>query len=137
MIKHSKDDAGIEHIEVDQILTGGISGVKEIRHLDWSEHETSDHIYGPLITKSRRFNVEEHDIAFLKEGWLPDTLEHRAINGYAKSDTAKSGTTWSAEQVSSFCLSWWNFHNHLFSSTDRSGVLRKLRWSLARRRGAM
>lgn len=37
----------------------------------------------------------------LKEGWLPDTLEHGGIQTIAWSDTPKSGKTWKADVVSS------------------------------------
>lgn len=51
------------------------------------------------VGKSRRLKVEEIDNEFLKEGWLPDTVEHGAINSHVISDTAKSGREWTAEQV--------------------------------------
>lgn len=100
IIKHTKDDAGVEHLEVEQVLTGGVKGNKEARTLSWTEKHAHDNVFGPIIHKSRRLNVEEHDIAFLKEGWLPDTIEHGGINVYATSDTPKSKMSWTAEQVS-------------------------------------
>jgi hypothetical protein len=43
--------------------------------------------------------VDEIENEFLRDGWLPDTVESGAINSYVKSDTPKSNTTWVAEQV--------------------------------------
>lgn len=99
-VKHFKVDDGVERIDIDQVLTGGIPGTKENRTLDWTERESGDHVFGAYLSKSRRVKVEEVEIPFFKEGWLQDTLEHGAINSYVKSDTAKSGTSWIAEQVS-------------------------------------
>lgn len=36
-IKHTKDEAGVEKIDIDQTLTGGIKGT--------SEHRTLDYVY--------------------------------------------------------------------------------------------
>jgi hypothetical protein len=33
-VKHYKDDEGVEHIDIDQALTGGIGGSTELRSLD-------------------------------------------------------------------------------------------------------
>lgn len=53
-----------------------------------------------MIGKSRRVKVEElKEEEWLKTGWSEDTIEHGVIQAYAESDTAKSGTTWIANQV--------------------------------------
>lgn len=98
-VRHSKDDDGIEHIDIDQALTGGIPGTSENRILDWTFREHADYLFGPVVGKSRRVKVDEIENKFLREGWLPDTVENGAINSYVKSDTPKSNTTWIAEQV--------------------------------------
>jgi hypothetical protein len=67
--------------------------------LDWTFRETSDYIFGPVLGKSRRVRLDELDNEFLRNGWLPDTVEHGAIDAYVKSDTQKSKRTWIAEQV--------------------------------------
>jgi hypothetical protein len=38
-----------------------------------------------------------HD--FLKNSWIPEAIETGVIQSYVISDTAKSGRTWTAEQV--------------------------------------
>lgn len=99
-IKHTKDDEGIEQIHIEQTLTGGIPGTTEDRTLWWKERENEDHVFGPVVGKSRRVKAAELDIPFLKEGWTPDTIEHGLIQSYVESDTPKSGTVWIANQVS-------------------------------------
>lgn len=101
-VKHYKDDAGVEHIDVDQTLTGGIKGTTEIRVLNWEAREHEDHIFGFVVGRSRRIRVEDIEHEFLRVGWLPDTTEHGAINSYVESDTPKSGTSWTAEQIWGF-----------------------------------
>ncbi|KAH8998850.1 hypothetical protein EDB86DRAFT_3064020 [Lactarius hatsudake] len=97
-VKHYKDESGVEHIEIDQRLTGGN------RTLDWTPREHEDHLFGAVIGKSRRVKLDELDNEFLKKGWLQDTEQHGAINAYAQSDTPKSGKTWIAEQIWGFEL---------------------------------
>ncbi|CEO60043.1 hypothetical protein PMG11_04686 [Penicillium brasilianum] len=43
----------VYHIDVDQVITGGITGSKEARTLDWQEREHVDNIFGSLRGKSR------------------------------------------------------------------------------------
>ncbi|KAF8640776.1 hypothetical protein AX17_000426 [Amanita inopinata Kibby_2008] len=98
-IKHYKDDDGIEHIDIDQTLTGGIPGTTEIRVLTWTERPHEDHLFGAVIGKSRRCKAEEMDDDFLTKGWTADTYEHGLVQAYGASDTPKSGTTWIAIQT--------------------------------------
>ncbi|KAH8099432.1 hypothetical protein BXZ70DRAFT_300636 [Cristinia sonorae] len=101
-IKHYKDDAGVEHIDIDQVLTGGVGASKEERTLDWAERETNNTTFGWVLGRSRRIKLDELDDEFLKTGWLADVAEHGAIQAVAQSDTAKSGTTWYSEQTFGF-----------------------------------
>ncbi|KAI0271399.1 hypothetical protein BC834DRAFT_966887 [Gloeopeniophorella convolvens] len=100
--KHYKDAEGVEHVDIDQKLTGGIPGTSENRPLDWIARENDDHLFGPCISKSRRVKLQNVENEFLKNGWLPDTEEHFAIHSYVESDTPKSKTTWIAEQIWGF-----------------------------------
>ncbi|KAH9009553.1 hypothetical protein EDB83DRAFT_2512990 [Lactarius deliciosus] len=103
-VKHYKDESGVEHIEIDQRLTGGVPGTVENRTLDWTPREHDDHLFGAVIGKSRRVMLDVLDNEFLRKGWLQDTEQHGAINAYAQSDTPKSGKTWIAEQIWGFEL---------------------------------
>lgn len=98
-VKHYKGDDRVEHIDIDQALTGGIPGTSENRILDWTERKADDRIFGPVVSKTRRLKLEDITNEFLKKNWLPDTAEHGTINSYVYSDTPKSGTSWVAEQV--------------------------------------
>jgi len=102
-VKHHKDESGVENIKIEQKLTG-LPGTVENRILDWTLREHSDPLFGAVLGKSRRVKLDELDNEFLRNGWLQDTEQHGAINAYAKSDTAKSGTTWTANQVRFRCL---------------------------------
>jgi hypothetical protein len=70
--------------------------------------EHDDYLFGPVVGRSRRVKVDEIENEFLRDGWLPDTVQDGAINSYVKSDTPKSNTTWIAEQV------WRDFSNTSF-----------------------
>jgi hypothetical protein len=93
--------------------------------LDWTFRENNEYLFGPTLGKSRRVRLDEIDNEFLRNGWLPDTVEHGAVNAYAKSDTPKSNTTWIADQVRQPRR---NFIASLVSKprySSRSGDLRK------------
>ncbi|KAI0286924.1 hypothetical protein BGY98DRAFT_1104985 [Russula aff. rugulosa BPL654] len=94
-------DDGVERIDIDQTLTG-IPGTSENRILDWTFREHDDYLFGSVLGKSRRANVDEIENEFLKEGWLPDTVQDGVINSYVESDTPKSHTSWIAEQTWGF-----------------------------------
>lgn len=98
-VKHYKDDDGVEHIDIDQRLTGGIPGTTENRILDWTSREHNDRLFGHVLGRSRRVKVDKIENEFLRNGWLPDTVQHGGINSYVESDTPKTGTQWIAEQV--------------------------------------
>jgi len=98
-VKHFKDESAVEHIDIDQTITGGISGTRETRTLIWKEEEKNDHIFGYYIGKSRRVPADQLDVTFLKEGWTADTIKHGLVQSYVKSDTAKSGISWIANQT--------------------------------------
>jgi len=98
-VKHYKDDANAEHIDIDQTITGGIPGTTEKRTLTWTERENEDHLFGAVKGRSRRVMADKLDIPFLKEGWTADTFNHGLVQSYVESDTPKSGTVWIANQT--------------------------------------
>lgn len=123
-IKHYKDDDGVEHIDIDQTLTGGIPGTTEKRTLWWKEGNSSDHLFGHVIGKSRRIKVDELDLEFLKTGWTTDTIEHGVVQSYVESDTPKSGTVWIANQVCGHHRIWHLIS--LFTRFNRPGESKNL-----------
>jgi len=98
--EQGQGDQKIEKIDIDQTISGGIPGTSEDRTLIWKEKENDDHLFGPVIGKSRRVRADELDVGWLKEGWTDDTYEHGLVQAWAESDTPKSGTTWIGNQVS-------------------------------------
>ncbi|CAK5264599.1 unnamed protein product [Mycena citricolor] len=96
-VKHYKDDAGVEHIDIDQ--GSGIPGTREERGLNWQEREVNDSLFGPVVGKSRRVQASEVTEPFLATQWTADTFEHGLVESYVYSDTPRSGTTWIAHQT--------------------------------------
>ncbi|KAL3434297.1 hypothetical protein BDV09DRAFT_170143 [Aspergillus tetrazonus] len=47
------DDKTIQHIDVDNIVTGGVQGTSEARVTDWKKREHSDTIFGRVEGQSR------------------------------------------------------------------------------------
>lgn len=45
-VKHYKDDAGKEHIDIQQVGTGGFKGNFEPRTLDYEDYPIDDPFYG-------------------------------------------------------------------------------------------
>ena len=121
-IEHYTDDNGLEHIDINQTLTGGIPGTTENRTLDWQEREHSDGIFGPVVGRSKRVRLDEILKDYLKTGWTDGTKEDGAIDTYARSDTPKSGRSWTTEQVSGkFCG-----FTHVCNDAIRSGASKRL-----------
>ncbi|KJA29298.1 hypothetical protein HYPSUDRAFT_196676 [Hypholoma sublateritium FD-334 SS-4] len=98
-VKHYKDDAGVEHIDIDQTITGGIPGTREESVLWWKEVEIEDNVFGSVIGKARRVKADEIDSPFLRDGWTEDTYAHELIQDYAKSNTPKNPRSWTANQT--------------------------------------
>lgn len=101
-VNHYKDENGVEHIDTDQRLTGGVPGTIENRILDWTPITHYDYVFGAIIGKSRRLKVVEIDDHFLKDGWLSDTQEHGVICSQIESDRDKSGYSWTSYEVWGF-----------------------------------
>ncbi|THG98368.1 hypothetical protein EW026_g3797 [Hermanssonia centrifuga] len=95
-INHRTEE-GIEKITVEQVLSGGAGSSTDDRILDWEERPVDDQLFGPMLTKTRRLNLEDIEKDWLKNGWADTTKEHGTINTYGQSDTAKSGRTWVAD----------------------------------------
>ncbi|KAJ5295985.1 hypothetical protein PENANT_c001G01202 [Penicillium antarcticum] len=84
---HSYPDTetpSIPHIDIQQVITGGIQGTKESRTLDWTEREHTDNIFGTLHGRSRLLDGKSED------GTLRPALEVQTLVGEAEAD-AKIG----------------------------------------------
>lgn len=98
-VKHTTDAVGVEHIDIDQTLSGGIPGTSENRPLDWQERTDHDHVFGYVTEKARRIPVEEVTDTFLKEDWTQDTIDDHVVIVDSWSTPDKNNCTWRAVQV--------------------------------------
>lgn len=71
----------VYHIEIDQVITGGITGSKEARTLDWQEREHVDNIFGTLRGKSRFLRGSKAD-----DGKVRPAVEFHTKVGDAEKD---------------------------------------------------
>lgn len=72
----------VYHIDVDQVITGGITGSKEARQLDWQEREHVDNIFGTLRGKSRFLRGSKAD-----DGKVRPAVDFQTKVGDAEKDT--------------------------------------------------
>lgn len=55
------EDAKVVHVDIDQVLTGGLKGTSEKRQTDWIAREHADHIFGTLKGQSRLLRGSKGD----------------------------------------------------------------------------
>ncbi|OCH96031.1 hypothetical protein OBBRIDRAFT_358687 [Obba rivulosa] len=101
-VKHYTSDDGVEHIDIDQVLSGGVGSNTENRILDYEEREINDPTFGWVLSRSRRVSLDDIDNDWLREGWMDDVWEHGTVDTRAQSATEKSHTTWAVEQTWGF-----------------------------------
>lgn len=107
-IKHYKDDSGVEHIDIAQTVTGGISVSPEDRTLDWISRKGDNSLFGAIIHRDRRVALADVTDEYLNSGWLPDVSRYGGIEAYAEADKEKSSYSWISDMVSELgqCESW-------------------------------
>ncbi|KAJ7627314.1 hypothetical protein FB45DRAFT_835538 [Roridomyces roridus] len=79
IMRHFKDEQGVERIRVDSTLASHPVSTEE-RILDWTERSREDPLAGPVVARMRRVAPSELEFDFLKTGWTADTLEHGLIH---------------------------------------------------------
>ncbi|TGZ81968.1 hypothetical protein EX30DRAFT_305738 [Ascodesmis nigricans] len=99
-ISHKKNDAGVEVIDIDQTLSGGIKGTSEHREMDYEERGHEDHIFGKVVGKSRRLAIADVKDDHLRSGF-PEELN---AEGLIESIVENAENDWIAHQV-------WGFEN--------------------------
>ncbi|KAH9937062.1 uncharacterized protein B0H18DRAFT_1112947 [Fomitopsis serialis] len=100
-VRHFTDDAGVEHIDILQSLSG-LSDTDENRALDWVPRSHEDDTFGKVSSRSRRIRVDEVENEWLRTGWTPDTEEHGLVFTQAESKQEDNGTNWVADQTWGF-----------------------------------
>jgi len=98
-VRHYTDDSGVECIDIKNVLTGGLKAIDENRTLNWTDRQVNHDLWGPIVDRAKRVQLDEIDDEYLKAGWLPEAQEHGLIRLITSSETAKSGKTWIIEQV--------------------------------------
>ena len=96
-VNHRVED-GVEKLTIHQVLSGGAGSSDDERILDWEERAKDDPLYGPILTRSKRSQLQDIEDDYLKNGWIDDG--HGVVLTYGLSGTEKSGRQWSAETVS-------------------------------------
>jgi hypothetical protein len=95
--KHTTDEKGIDHIDIEQTGTAGIKGTTEKRILDSEEREHEDYIFGHVKGRSRWVKLDDLKEEYLKKGWLPFP-EKGAIESYVE----RMDESWTATQIWGF-----------------------------------
>jgi len=104
IIKHTTDEAGVEHIDINQILSGGVPVEGENRTLDWQEHAGHDIIFGHVTEKAGRIPLTEVTDEFLKNDWTQDTIDGDVVFTDSWSTPDKNKYTWRALQTWGFAM---------------------------------
>jgi len=102
-IKHYRGAVGVEHIDIDQVATGGKNS-KEERILNWTDSEVEaeeNHGNARRLRRSRRITIDQVESDWQKQGWLADTIEHGAIQARATCNM-KSGDSWVMDVIWGF-----------------------------------
>ncbi|KAF8580939.1 hypothetical protein K439DRAFT_1636605 [Ramaria rubella] len=101
-VKQYVDDKGIEHIDVESVLPGGLKSV-ELRVVDNSEQHDKDDLFGHIIRKSSRVKRSQITHEYLKgNSHEAEGEEDGVLRLVVSSDTEKSKNTWVLEQIWGF-----------------------------------
>lgn len=94
--KHYTDDSNVEHLDIENYITGGIPGTQEERSFDGVERKHSDMHFGPQLFYAKRRAPEDNEglSEFLTKGWTQDTLSNGLIETQVKADTPEGAPQW-------------------------------------------
>lgn len=98
-VKHYKDDEGVEHVDIEPILPGGLAVPSEHRALDWTPRKVEQKPFGAIIIKTRRIPIADITDEYLNSGWLPDVSRDGAIEVCTEADE-KNPYSWKSHVVS-------------------------------------
>jgi hypothetical protein len=96
--------APVMHIDIQQVVTGGVKGTTENRCLDDMFREHSDWLFGSVKGRTRWVSPADVDDAFLREGFLEDEAEKSGPGGetHACSYVESMDNGWTATQIWGF-----------------------------------
>lgn len=92
--KQYRTDDAVEHVDIRETISGGFEGTLVNQTADWTTRSFESTLFGPCNTRCRRCKLDEVDVPWLEEGWLPEIAEQGVLQVVLESDTEKSGTTW-------------------------------------------
>ena len=98
-LKQYTDAAGQEHLDQEQVSTGGIRNFED-RIMDWKWTEKHNWIWGKVNGKSRYVKLDQIEDAYLREGWSRECVDGEVVEGYVESLT----DGWVARQVWGFAV---------------------------------
>lgn len=101
--KHYNEDDGTERIDIDQVITPGLQGTRELRALNWEWRDHEDIVFGAVRGRSRWIKItdlpDDEDGKYMKDGWDAATVESgELIESYVESKTKG----WTANQTWGF-----------------------------------
>ncbi|KAL0254409.1 hypothetical protein SLS55_009884 [Diplodia seriata] len=103
--KQYKDESGVEHIDIDQLISPGVQGTREERALNWEWRDHRDFVFGQVKGRTRRVTLtdipDDEDGRFMKEGWDESiTQNNELIETYVENQDKG----WTANQTWGFEL---------------------------------
>ncbi|KIY61882.1 hypothetical protein CYLTODRAFT_459479 [Cylindrobasidium torrendii FP15055 ss-10] len=114
---HHHTTDGVEHLNLDNVATGGLPGVKERNPLNNVEASNEDSFFGKTKRTSRRTQINDLSSEWLKKAaWTDDTKEFGVIH---LSSTGGEKKAWTAETAWGVQLV--NGERHLVQAVDFTG----------------
>ncbi|KAL4913372.1 hypothetical protein BDW62DRAFT_192677 [Aspergillus aurantiobrunneus] len=86
-------DKTIQHIDVDNVVTGGVQGTSELRITDWKKREHSDTIFGRVEGQSRLIRGSAKDGGKVKPNLeISTNVDDEKIGKFLRGEIAADGT---------------------------------------------
>lgn len=98
-VEQYTDQAGVVHININHILTGGLKGTEEKHILDWQPRQYDDHVFGTLKAQGRRVTSDDIEDPFQREGWSDDEVGEGPGGELHIEASAVAEKGWTASQI--------------------------------------
>lgn len=86
------DDKTIQHIDVDNIVTGGVQGTSEARVTDWKKREHSDTIFGRVEGQSRLIRGSAKDGKVMPDVDVCTRIQDEKIGRFLRGEIGADGS---------------------------------------------